>query len=353
MVIDVLKVFAPAAMGFFAGMILAPFLNHYLYKYKAWKRTSRSGDLNNSKESLSEAFRELHNNDAESSTPRIGGILIWGTTSIVILIFWFLPRILTEDIFQKLNFLSRSQTWLPLFTLIAGSLVGLADDLFQIYGKGKKSLDGLSLRKRIGLVVLIGAIASYWFYFKLGMSAINVPFFGPLELGLLFIPFFIIVMVSVFAGGVIDGIDGLSGGVITFIFLAYMGIAFIQNQLDIAAFSGLIAGSTLAFLWFNIPPARFYMGETGMLGLTVTLTVIAFLTDAVIALPVIAFPLYAASGSSLIQVVSKKYFGKKVFKVAPIHHHFQSIGWPSYKVTMRFWIISIIFAIIGMIFALL
>ena len=286
------------------------------------------------------------------STPRIGGILVWSSSLVVIFLFWIVAHIYPTDVTTKLNFLSRSQTWLPLFTLVAGSIVGLVDDLLQIYGNGKSLVRGLSLWKRIFMVLIISVIAGYWFYFKLDMSSISIPFFGPLELGVFFIPFFIIVMTAVFSGGIIDGIDGLSGGVMAFIFLAYMGIAFAQNQVDIAAFCGLIAGSILAFLWFNIPPARFYMGETGILGLTITLTVIAFLTDAVAVLPIIAFPLFASSTSSLLQVISKKYFDKKIFLVAPIHHHFQALGWPSYKVTMRFWIVSIIFAIIGMVIAL-
>ena len=136
--------------------------------------------------------------------------------------------------------------------------------------------------------------------------------------------------------------------------LAYAGITFFQNQIDIAAFSAVIAGGILAFLWFNIPPARFYMSETGMLGLTTTLTVIAFLSQEVFVLPIIAFPLFAASASDIIQVFSKKFRGgKKVFLIAPIHHHFEALGWPPYKVTMRFWVIGGVMAILGMVLALI
>lgn len=203
------------------------------------------------------------------------------------------------------------------------------------------------------MVLLIGAIVGSWFYYKLGMNSVYIPFMGDLYLFWLFIPFFMFVMLGLLSGGVIDGIDGLAGGIMTIIFAAYGGIAFFQNQIDLAAFCGVITGALLAFLWFNIPPARFYMGETGMLGLTTSLTVIVFLTKDVLVLPIIAFPLVAAAGSSLIQIVSKKYFHKKVFKVAPIHHHFEAIGWPSYKVTMRFWVIELILAVIGMVIALI
>ena len=160
-------------------------------------------------------------------------------------------------------------------------------------------------------------------------------------------------MILLFSSGIVDGIDGLSGGVFASIFAAYGGIAFFRGQIDIAAFCGVILGALLAFLWFNIPPARFYMGESGMLGLTTSLTVVAFLTDSIFVLPLIGFILMVEVASDIIQFLSKRFRGKKVFLIAPIHHHFEAIGWPSYKVTMRFWIISSVAAIIGMVVALI
>jgi phospho-N-acetylmuramoyl-pentapeptide-transferase len=162
-----------------------------------------------------------------------------------------------------------------------------------------------------------------------------------------------IVMLGVFSGSVIDGIDGLAAGVMIAAYAAYMIIAFSQNQIDLAAFCAVIMGSVLAFLWFNIPPARFYLGETGMLGLTVTLAIVAFLTREVLLIPIIAFPLFITSLSSSVQMFSKKYFGKKVLRIAPLHHHFEAIGWPRYKVTMRYWVIAIIMALLGTIISIL
>ena len=180
-----------------------------------------------------------------------------------------------------------------------------------------------------------------------------MPFWIDIDLGMMYIPFFIIIMLGVFSTSVIDGIDGLSGGVMATIFTAYSVIAFVQNQIDISALCAVIAGGTLAFLWYNVPPARFYMSETGMLGLTVTLAVIAFLTDTVLLLPIIAFPLMITSLSVIIQMVSYKHFNKhRVFRVAPLHHHFEAIGWSKEKVVMRYWIISVVFAIMGVILAL-
>jgi len=203
-------------------------------------------------------------------------------------------------------------------------------------------------------MALVSLLIGGWFFYKLGMNSVHIPFDGEMYLGILIIPFFILVALATFSGGVIDGIDGLSGGVLASIFAAYTAIAYANNQIDIAVFSGVITGATLAFLWFNIPPARFYMGETGIMGLTITLATIAFLTDSVLILPIVAMPLVITSGSVVLQLLSKKLRGgKRLFKLAPIHHHFEAIGWSSYKVTMRFWILSVVFAIIGIILAVI
>ncbi len=191
------------------------------------------------------------------------------------------------------------------------------------------------------------------------MTGIGIPGDGTLELGAFIIPLFILITLGLYAGGIIDGIDGLAGGVLSSAFMAYAGIAYLQGQFDIAAFSATVTGAILAFLWFNIPPARFWMTETGTMGLTMTLAVVAFMTDTlgngygVAALPIIAFPLVVTVISNVIQVASKKLRGKKVFRIAPLHHHFEAIGWPAYKVTMRYWIISIVCAVVGMTVALL
>ncbi|MBU1046440.1 hypothetical protein KKH36_01505 [Patescibacteria group bacterium] len=350
MLLDVVKIFVPWTVSFFIGLAIAPALTHYLYKHKMWKKTS--GKQKGLGGGGTPIFNKLHK-EKDTGTPRMGGIVIWMSVLITIFIFWLISWLYPTDFTQKMDFMSRGQTWLPLFTLIAGSLVGLFDDILVVSGKGKYIAGGLSLKARILIVLWIGLIGAFWFYFKLDVTSVLIPFIGEWYLGLFFIPFFMLVMLALFASGVIDGIDGLSGGVMGTIFSAYAGIAFFQNQIDLAAFCAVIVGGILAFLWFNIPPARFYMSETGILGLTVTLTVVAFLTGQVLVLPIIAFPLFATVLGNIIQVASKKIRGKKVFLVAPIHHHFEALGWPSYKVVMRYWVISIIFAIMGMVIALI
>ncbi|OGZ12193.1 MAG: hypothetical protein A3D67_00790 [Candidatus Lloydbacteria bacterium RIFCSPHIGHO2_02_FULL_51_22] len=349
-VINVVKILFPFTVAFFLGIALTPFLAHYLYKYKLWKKQARSEGLGGGGTPMFHALHEKR----ETSVPRMGGVVIWLSATITIFGFSLFAFFFPSPAAEKFSFLSRNQTWLPLFTLVVASLIGLVDDFLVVYGRGRYTGGGLSLWVRILLVLFLGALGAWWFYMKLGVDSIAVPFLGEIEIGLLFIPFFMLTMLALFSGGVIDGIDGLAAGVMTPAFLAYAGIAFFQNQIDLAAFSAVIAGGTLAFLWFNIPPARFYMSETGMLGLTTTLAVIAFLTKEVLVLPVIAFPLFAASLSDIIQVLSKKFRGgKKVFLIAPIHHHFEARGWPPYKVTMRFWIVGGIMSILGMVLALI
>ena len=348
MLLNLVKIFLPMVLAFLMGLFVTPFMTHFFYKYKMWKKYSRNGVT------LTE-FQKIHNENEELKIPRVGGIIIWISILVSTLIFYFLSVLFPSVVTEKINFLSKNQTLIPLLVLLFGSFLGLWDDLIQIYGKGKIAHDDVSWRKwKVFLVVFISFLIGLWFYYKLGMISIHVPFGGDMYLGILIIPFFILVALATFSGGVIDGLDGLSGGVLASIFAAYSVIAFTNNQIDIAAFSAVATGAILAFLWFNIPPARFYMGETGIIGLTITLATLAFLTDSVLILPVVAMPLVVSSGSVILQVISKKLRnGKKIFRLAPIHHHFEALGWPSYKVTMRFWVLSVAFSIIGIILAVI
>jgi len=237
--------------------------------------------------------------------------------------------------------------------LVAGALLGLSDDILQIFGKGKYIGGGIRFTRRLLVVLMIGVVGAWWFYFKLGWHTIHIPGNGDIEIGFWYLPLFVITILACWAGGIIDGIDGLSGGVFSIMFGAFSIIAFANAQYNLAAFCAVLAGITLTFLWFNISPARFYMGESGMLGLTVTLATIAFLTDSIVILPIIGGLLVIEVGSVILQLISKKFFHKKIFLCAPIHHHFEAKGWPPAKITMRFWILGMIFAIIGVTIRLL
>lgn len=346
---NAIKIFLPSVVTFIIGIFLTPVATHYFYKYRMWRRVSRNENVPQSN------FQKIHDENAELSTPRTGGMIIWVSVLITVFIFGFVDYYFHSEATMKLYFISRSQTVLPLFTLLLASLIGLFDDFIQIFGTGVWTTDPLKLRYiKIGIIISLGILIGWWFFVKLGISELYIPWYGMVELGYFFIPFFILIMLGVWSTSVIDGVDGLSGGVLGSIFGAYALIAFFHNQIDLAAFCAVITGGILAFLWFNIPPARFYMGETGMIGLTVTLSVVAFLTDTVLLLPLIALPLFVTSVSSIIQMLSRRFrHGKKVFLFAPLHHHFEALGWPKYKVTMRYWIVGIMAAVAGVIISLI
>jgi phospho-N-acetylmuramoyl-pentapeptide-transferase len=355
MIIDIVKLFIPFTLAFTIGVAFTPILTNYLYKNEMWKKKSGKVDLSGSATPI---FNELHKHK-EVGTPKMGGVVVWVSVFLTALLLMLLSHILGGETFSKLDFISRNQTWIPLAVLIVGSLFGLIDDYLEVKGGGDHIAGGLSLKKRLLIVGTIGLLCALWFYYKLGVASIGLPVLGDWYLGIAFIPLFVLVVIGIYSGGVIDGIDGLSGGIFSAMFAAYAGIAYYQNQINLAAFCLVVVGGILAFLWFNIPPARFYMSETGMMGLTITLAVVAFMTDSLggghglIVLPVIALPLIVTTLSDIIQVTSKKLRGKKVFLVAPIHHHFEAIGWPPYKVVMRFWIVGVVFAILGMALALI
>ncbi len=290
----------------------------------------------------------------ETKTPRMGGVVIWSSVLITLGGLYLLASLFPDSFFTHLDFLSREQTLIPAATLLVGALIGFLNDFYDISHEGK----GLRLSVRLGLITVLASILGWWFYFKLGVSSVSIPFDGSLELGILIIPFFILLTLMLYASGVIDGIDGLSGGVFASVFAAYTGIAIVQSQFDLAVFCASVVGGILAFLWFNVPPARFWMTETGSMALTLSLATVVFMTDTlgegngIPLLLIVGFPLIATVASNVLQLSYRKLTGKKLFRIAPLHHHFEAIGWPSYKVTMRYWIISIICAVIGVIIAM-
>lgn len=348
LVINVLKIFFFGAFCFVLAFFATPALTNFLYRHRLWKKSVRDKSIDGKE---LEVFKKYHS-EKETKIPRFGGLLVWTVPLFAAFLFFVLSET-NFWIFQKLNFLSRSQTWLPLFALGAGALVGLIDDFLQIRERGKYIGGGLSLKTRLFLMFLIGLFGAWWFFFKLDVDIIHIPGMGDIQIGIFFIPIFVLVMMATYSGGVIDGLDGLAGGSFATIFAAYGIISFFNGQIDLAAFCISVTGATLAFLWFNIPPARFYMGETGIMGLCAALTVVAFLSESVLVLPVVGFLLVMEAGSVILQLLSKKIFKKKIFLASPIHHHFEAKNWPHYKITMRFWVIGIIAAIIGIAIRLL
>lgn len=339
----VIKIFFLTSISFILAIGWTPILTHFLYKYKLGKQIRNSDNA--------PIFSSLH--AKKSGTPVMGGVLVWVTTLVLALAFYFLGKWL-DGIFSDFGFLSRSQTWLPLGALVITALVGLFDDYLNVRKIGPYG-GGLSIAHRLVVYTIIALVVAWWFYFKLEWDFIRIPFLATYNLGFWYIPVVIFVVVATaFSVNEIDGLDGLAGGTLMASFLSFGAIAFVQGRYDLAAFCGVIVGSLLAFLWFNIAPARFFMGDTGSMSLGVTLAIIALMTNTVLLLPIIGFLFVVESLSVIIQVASKKLRqGKKIFLSAPIHHHFEAKGWPETKVVMRFWVISAMMSVIGLVIFLM
>lgn len=340
----VIRILFLATLAFVFTILWTPLLTHFLYKYKLGKQIRNNGGT--------PLFSKMHAHKA--GTPTMGGLLVWVTVLLFSLFFYYLAKYLPCDFCQSLNFLSRQETLLPLGALVATAIVGLFDDWLDVRGRGVFGGGGLTMGYRLIVYTLIAIVGALWFYFKLDWTVLHVPFLGSFEIGWWYIPFFILVIVgTAFSVNEIDGLDGLAGGTLLTSFAAYGVIAFALGRYDLAAFCGVIIGALLAFLWFNINPARFFMGDTGAMSLGVTLGIISMLTNYALLLPVIGFLFVAESLSVILQSGSKKIIGKKIFLSAPIHHHFQAKGWSEPKIVMRFWVIAGVTMAIGLIIFLL
>lgn len=324
------KIFWMAIASFSLAMLFTPILTDILYRYKLGKRI---------RQGTTPIFSRLHK--GKENIPTMGGILIW------------VPVLILSLIFNN----SRSQTWLLMFTLLTTATLGLADDLFNIFRIGP---NGGGMRSRYKLIwqVIIALIGAWWFYYKLEWGTkygIHIPMMGDFAIGFWYIPLFVLVIVGMSnAVNITDGLDGLAGGLLAMAFSAYGVISFINGSFGLAGFCAAIVGALLAFLWFNIYPARFIMGDTGALALGATLGVIAMLTNTFVVLIIISAVFIAEIVSVIMQVLYRKiYHGKKLFLSAPLHHHLEAIGWPETKVTMRFWVIGGVFALVGIVVALL
>lgn len=338
------KVLTLSTLAFLLTVAWTPIWTDFLYKNKIGKslRSKKQAPI----------FTKIHKDKA--GTPTMGGVLVWGTVFVMAVLFWSLATIFPESVFEKLNFLSRGQTWLPLAALVASGLIGLLDDYLNVRKIGKNG-GGVDIKHRLLLYTIVASIGAWWFYVKLGWDTLHIPFYGDLMISWLYIPLFILVIVGTsFSVNQTDGLDGLAGGSLVSAFASYAVISLLQGRFDLAAFCAVVVGALLAFLWFNIYPARFFMGDTGAMSLGVTLGVVAMLTNTALILPVIGFIFVVEAITTIIQLTSKKLRnGKKVFLVAPIHHHYEALGWPEPKVVMRFWVISWISASIGLIIVIL
>ena len=318
--------------AFLLAMFLTPIYTHFAYKYKFWKKqrtTTTTGEK-------LQVFNKLHAHKFTRHFPTMAGII--GVVTIAVITLFF-------------N-LDRAQTWLPLAALLGGGLVGLLDDIINIFGTGK-GVAGLRSSIKFAMIAILGLALGWFFHYKLGYDAVHIPFVGDLQLGWAMVLLFAFAVVATGnAVNISDGLDGLAGGILSISYAAFGVIALLQGNYGIAAFCFTVVGALLSYVWFNVYPARFMMGDVGSFAFGAALGVVAMLTNSIMLLPVIGILLVVEAGSSLIQIFSKKVFKRKIFISAPIHHHLEAKGWQETKITMRFWIISAMAAFIGVVIAL-
>lgn len=317
------------AASFAIAMLLTPIYTHFAYKHEWWKR-------HRTHSTTGEALEVISRLRIKRNVPLMAGLVLLITVAIVTLIW-------------NLN---HAQTWLPLAALLGGGFVGLVDDIINIRGKGG-NVAGLRAPIKFAMITLVAVIGAWFFYWRLHYHVLHIPFAGDANIGIWLVPLFILVVVSTSnAVNISDGMDGLAGGLLTSAFGAFAVIALFQEKVALASFCMTVVGSLLAYLWFNIPPARFFMGDSGSFALGTALGVVAMMTNTLFLLPVIGLIFVLEAGSSLLQILSKKYFHRRIFISAPIHHHFEALGWPKTKITMRFWVIGQVCAVVGIVLAL-
>ncbi len=339
----VVKILILTTLAFVVTISWTPLLTRILYKYKLGKSIRLASDA--------PVYASLHGHKA--GTPTMGGLLVWVTTLAFAVIF-ATAHAFGVPFLRDLDFLTRSETLLPLGALVVAALVGLGDDLLNVLRVGAHG-GGFAMRHRLVMYSVIAAVGAWWFVAKLEWTTLRVPFVGLADLGPMGFGLFAfaLLVATAFSVNETDGLDGLAGGTLLTSFAAYGAIAFLQGRSDLAALTGVLTGSLLAFLWFNIPPARFFMGDTGAMALGIALAVIALLTNAPLLLIVIGFPFAVESASVLVQMFWKRVFGRKLFRSTPIHHHLEAAGWPEPKIVMRTWVISGVTAVLGLIIFLL
>ena len=315
------------------SLVLTPIYTYLAYRHRLWKRQR---DVSTTGELL-EVFTKLHATKFTRNIPTMAGLIIVLSVTAITLLF---------------N-LDREQTWLPLAALLGGAAVGLIDDVINIRGK-QLGVAGLRSGIKFAMITAVAAVGAWFFFAKLEFTTVQLPFVAsPIDIGWLIIPLFILAVVS--AGNAVnisDGLDGLAGGLLASAYATYAMIALFQGNVGIAGFCFTILGTLISYLWFNVHPARFFMGDVGSFALGTALGVVAMLTNAIFLLPIIGIMFVIEISSSAIQIFSKKVFKKKVFISAPIHHHLEAIGWPESKVTMRFWLIANVAGFIGLLVAL-
>lgn len=323
-----IEVFLFGLLGFVVSMLITPIYTYAAYKYQWWKK-ARTDSWSGGK---AEVYTKLHAAKHLRHIPTMAG-----------LIFVFSVLLVTFA-----GNLTRGETWLPLAGMVGSAAIGLLDDIMNI--RGHSRIAGMRAAVKFGLYSLVALVGGWWFWDKLDVTSVYIPGLDHLYLGAGIIAlFWLVVIATANSVNISDGLDGLAGGLLVSSFAAYAVICMVEGKYSLAAFCLTIVGALLSYTWFNIHPARFFMGDVGAFALGTALGIIAMQTDTIYVLPIIGAVYVMETGSVIINRLSKKLrHGKKVFLSSPIHHHFEAIGWPETKVTMRFWILGQVAGVIGL-----
>lgn len=336
LILDNLRpVLALGFLGFVLSMLLTPLYTKFAFHYKWWKKP-RIDTVSGEKAAV---YSKMHAEKHKRHIPTMAGVIALIALSIVTLAF---------------N-LDRGQTWLPLAAALGAGFVGLLDDIINLGKAGGRGTAGLNFKIKLLLTSFIASGLSYWFVYKLEYTSINIPFGGVLDVAapLALLGFIFVIIATANAVNITDGLDGLAAGLLVTAFAAFSMIAFLQGNFGIAGFCLTLVGVLLSFLWFNIFPARFFMGDVGSFAFGTSLAVVAIMLNSVLLIPVIGLMFVVEVGSAGVQLLSKKLLKRKIFISAPIHHHFEAIGWPETKVTMRFWVLGQVCGVLGLLVAVL
>lgn len=326
-----------------SSLAFVPFIN-LLYKLKLQRRKQKTRDAFQNPTPI---FDKLHS--LKAGIPVGGGVLVIAFTvilfllSFLLLYYFWIP---ITSIYPNIG----SEIKVILFAFIAFGVLGLYDDIKKMFGgEGNNNFFGLRLRHKLVLEIILAAIVSFWLYSELKISIVHLPFFGVWDLGIFYIPFAIFIIVAFTnAFNITDGLDGLASGLLMIALGSFWVISRSILDTPISNFIAIWLGGLLAFLYFNIYPARIFLGDVGSLSFGATLAVIGLLLGKTFSLPIIGGLFVAEVSSSLIQLIGKKYFGRKIFNVAPLHLWLQHKGWPEGKVVMRAWLVGILFSIFGL-----
>lgn len=328
------------------SLVIVPFINA-LYTIKFQRRRQVTLDAFGEKTPI---FDKHHKHKV--GTPVGGGLLI--ITVVTVLFFLLFPVIKYLGVFISSDYALSDELNVIFFTFVSFGLLGLYDDVMKMFHIEKTKFFGLRMRHKFIIQWILALIVATMLFYNLKIDILNIPFLGVLHLGPLFIPFAAVVIVSFTnAVNITDGLDGLSGGILLISLFAFWFLSASILDTPLSIFIALWIGALIAFLYFNVYPARIWLGDVGALSFGATFAIIGLLLGKVMALIVIGGIFVFEITTSVTQLLSKKYRGQKIFPVAPFHLLLQHVGWQEPKIVLRFWLASIMLSIFGVWLALI